>query len=94
MRGQHHVAHDQAAVIDADRPVFVRKHNQDDRRTLGRVEALVPAAALAVRPGEFVAQHLVGDGDRDGCLFSSGVGGVETCLDNLLYLFLRGASPP
>ena len=90
MCGQHQVAHDEAAVVDAGGAALVCQYDEDRRGTVEGVFAFREAADLAVQGGEPVTQLPVGHGQNDRALSASAIGSVKTGLDDLLKIFLAG----
>ena len=90
MGGQHQVAHDQAPVVHPVGPVLLRQNDQNGGRAVEGVESLLPAPDLAVQGGDLVPQFLVGHGHDNGRLVPHPVGGIQTGLDDLLQVLLRG----
>ena len=87
MSAEHHVAHNEAAVVNPARPVLFDKDDKYDGCAVKGIKTFLPAADLAVCARKLFSQLFVCDRYDHGCLLSAGACRIQTCLDYGVEVF-------
>ena len=86
---KHHIAHNKASVVNAVRPIFIRKHDEHGGRSVKRIEALLPTAGFTVHLRQSVTEFFIRYGNDNRHLLSLSARGAQSRIDDAVDDFFR-----